>query len=568
MTTHPWQRFASSSSRARGRSRRRSTRLEQLRDLARAKPTDEVLCHTDIWGSNLILDDDGALHLLDWNGARIAPPEADLFMFAGTSFFPPDRFGWFLERYEAVIGRVGVDPDRLGFYLYRRDLEDLALFVDDIVAGRTDLMAPAATLTIIAELLDEIPRLEGHIERARAVLRARWRISFQAPMSNTTEPSAYDVAEIRAHFPALAMRDDGRAMAFFDGPGGTQVPRAVIEAVAGYYETSNANEGGAFLTSHRSDAMTERAHEAVAEFLNARSGHEIKFGANMTTLTFHISRSIGKTWRPGDEIVVTTLDHEANVSPWRAIAEDRGVTVRTVDIHPEDGTLDLDDLSAKLSDRTRLVAVGYASNALGTINPVGEIIRRAHAAGALAYIDAVHFAPHGPIDVQALDADFLVCSAYKFFGPHLGALYGKEARARRAAGLQGAAGARPLRDRDAEPGGHRRDARRGRLPGVGRRALRGAVPSGVPGADRSPPARSRRRCARSAPTSWTSSASWWTGSSGSPACTCGASGTATASIHGPRRRPSPSMGVRRANSPRRWANEASPPGTATSTPRG
>ena len=243
----------------------------------------------------------------------------------------------------------------------------------------------------------------------------------------TTERLAYDVAEIRAHFPALAMRDDGQAMAFFDGPGGTQVPRGVIEAVAGYYETSNANEGGAFLTSRRSDAMTERAHEAVAEFLNARSGHEIKFGANMTTLTFHVSRSIGKTWRPGDEIVVTTLDHEANVSPWRAVAEDRGVTVRTVDIHPEDGTLDLDDLNAKLSDRTRLVAVGYASNALGTINPVGEIIRRAHTAGALTYIDAVHFAPHGPIDVQALDTDFLVCSAYKFFGPHLGALYGKEA---------------------------------------------------------------------------------------------------------------------------------------------
>ncbi len=147
-------------------------RLQQLRDLAGARPTAEVLCHTDIWGSSLILDDDGALRLLDWNGARIAPPEADLFMFAGTSFFPPERFGWFLERYEDALGRVRLDPDRLGFYLYRRNLEDLALSVDEIVAGRTDLMAPAAMLTIIAELLDEIPRLEGHVERARAVLGA------------------------------------------------------------------------------------------------------------------------------------------------------------------------------------------------------------------------------------------------------------------------------------------------------------------------------------------------------------------------------------------------------------
>ena len=239
--------------------------------------------------------------------------------------------------------------------------------------------------------------------------------------------TGYDVAEIRAQFPALSLTQDGRPIAFFDGPGGTQVGQGVIDAVSRYYTESNANDGGAFLTSHRSDEVVARGHTAVAEFLNARSGREIKFGPNMTTLTFHISRSIGKTLRPGDEIVVTTLDHEANVSPWRAMAEDRGVTVRTVDIHPEDGTLDLDDLDRKLTERTRLVAVGYASNALGTINPVAEIVRRAHAVGALSYIDAVHFAPHGPIDVEALDTDFLVCSAYKFFGPHAGALYGKEA---------------------------------------------------------------------------------------------------------------------------------------------
>jgi cysteine desulfurase family protein (TIGR01976 family) len=241
------------------------------------------------------------------------------------------------------------------------------------------------------------------------------------------QPGAYDVDEIRSHFPALSLTQDGRPLAFFDGPGGTQVPQEVIDAITRYYRESNANDGGAFLTSQRSDEVVERAHAGMADFINARSASEIKFGANMTTLTFHVSRSIGATFEPGDEIVVTTLDHEANVSPWRAMAADRGVTVRTVDIHPEDGTLDLDDLDRQLSERTRLVAVGYASNALGTINPVAEIIRRAHAVGALTYVDAVHFAPHGPIDVQALDTDFLVCSAYKFFGPHLGALYGKEA---------------------------------------------------------------------------------------------------------------------------------------------
>ncbi|HLY13858.1 MAG TPA: cysteine desulfurase-like protein [Candidatus Limnocylindrales bacterium] len=243
----------------------------------------------------------------------------------------------------------------------------------------------------------------------------------------TSQLSSDDVAEIRAHFPALSLTQDGQPIAFFDGPGGTQVAQGVIDAISRYYTESNANDGGAFLTSHRSDEVVRRAHAGVAEFLNARSGDEIKFGANMTTLTFHLSRSIGKTLQAGDEIVVTTLDHEANVSPWRAMAEDRGVTVQTVDIHAEDGTLDLDDLDRKLGDRTRLVAVGYASNALGTINPVAEIVRRAHVAGALSYIDAVHFAPHGPIDVQALDTDFLVCSAYKFFGPHAGVLYGKEA---------------------------------------------------------------------------------------------------------------------------------------------
>ncbi len=237
----------------------------------------------------------------------------------------------------------------------------------------------------------------------------------------------FDVAAIRAQFPALRRQLDGRPVVFLDGPGGTQVPDRVIDAVSGYYRTMNANSGGAFVTSEATDALAAATHAAVATFLGAASPDEVKLGANMTTLTFHVSRAIAATFSAGDEIVVTTLDHEANVSPWRAIAADRGLEIRTVDIHLEDGTLDLDSLDAALGPRTRLVAFGYASNALGTVSPVGEIIRRIHAAGALSYVDAVHFAPHGSIDVAALDADFLVCSVYKWFGPHLGALYGKAA---------------------------------------------------------------------------------------------------------------------------------------------
>ncbi len=235
----------------------------------------------------------------------------------------------------------------------------------------------------------------------------------------------FDVDALRAEFPALARQQDGRPVAFLDGPGGTQVPQRVIDAVSGYYTHTNANGGGAFTTSELSDAMAEEAHAAVADFLGAASPEEIKFGYNMSTLTLHIGRSIGATLKPGDEIVVTTLDHEANVSTWRAMAADRGVTVQTVDIDPTDVTLDLEDLESKLGPRTKLVAVGYASNAVGTVNPVREIVARAHEVGALTYVDAVAYAPHGPIDVRDLDTDFLVCSVYKWFGPHLGALYGK-----------------------------------------------------------------------------------------------------------------------------------------------
>jgi cysteine desulfurase family protein (TIGR01976 family) len=242
----------------------------------------------------------------------------------------------------------------------------------------------------------------------------------------TTKPP-FDVEALRAEFPALERRraPDGRPAVFLDGPGGTQVPQRVIDAMTGYFLDTNANAGGAFATSEANDAMAAEAHAAVADLLGTPDPEEVKFGYNMSTLTLHLGRSIGATLRPGDEIVVTRLDHEANVSTWEAMAADRGVTVHKVDIRDEDVTLDLEDLESKLSDRTKLVAVGYASNAVGTINPVAEIVARAHEVGALTFIDAVAYAPHGPIDVRALDTDFLACSAYKWFGPHLGALYGR-----------------------------------------------------------------------------------------------------------------------------------------------
>ena len=236
--------------------------------------------------------------------------------------------------------------------------------------------------------------------------------------------AAFDVDAIRVRFPALGLRYGERQMVFFDGPGGTQVPDTVIEAVADYYRTANANSGGDFATSRRSDAIVDEAHAALGDLLGA-DADEIKLGANMTTLTLHVSRSIAATLEPGDEIVVTRLDHEANVGPWRSVAAERGLTIREWDIRPDDATLDLDALADLLGPRTRLVAFGWASNAVGTINPVAEIVRRVHAAGARVYIDAVHAAPHLALDVRAVEADFVACSTYKFFGPHLGVLYGR-----------------------------------------------------------------------------------------------------------------------------------------------
>ncbi|HZR57113.1 MAG TPA: cysteine desulfurase-like protein [Terriglobales bacterium] len=234
---------------------------------------------------------------------------------------------------------------------------------------------------------------------------------------------ALDIQYVRSQFPSLTQIVNGYPAIFLDGPGGTQVPQRVIDAISDYLKRNNANTCGAYVTSRSTDALIAAARAAMADFLNCASD-EIVFGPNMTTLTFAVSRAIGRELGPGDEILLTHLDHSANVSPWQAL-EERGVTMRFAEINETDCTLDMQDLASKITSRTKLVAVGYASNAIGTINDVKEIVRLAHAAGAMAYIDAVHYAPHGPIDVRALDCDFLVCSTYKFFGPHMGVLYGK-----------------------------------------------------------------------------------------------------------------------------------------------
>jgi len=245
-----------------------------------------------------------------------------------------------------------------------------------------------------------------------------------------TAAPALDLNYVRSQFPSLSQTVNGYPAAFLDGPGGTQVPQCVIDAISSYLRHDNANTGGAYSPSRNTDAMIARARAAMADFLNC-GADEVAFGPNMTTLTFAISRAIGRELKPGDEILVTRLDHDANVSPWLAMAEDRGVTVRWAEIHDQDCTLDIADLASKISPNTKLVAVGYASNAVGTINPVRAITRLAHAGGALCYVDAVHYGPHGLIDVAALDCDFLACSTYKFFGPHMGVLFGKREHLKR-----------------------------------------------------------------------------------------------------------------------------------------
>ncbi len=248
-------------------------------------------------------------------------------------------------------------------------------------------------------------------------------------MPTLQSEAALDLAWVRAQFPSLNQTVNGQLAVFLDGPGGTQVPQCVLDAISGYLGHSNANTCGAYATSRRTDAVIAAARAAMGDFF-ACDSDEVVFGPNMTTLTFAISRAVGRELGPGDEIVLTHLDHDANVSPWRAL-EERGVTIRFVDINEADCTLNLADLGQKIGPRTRVVAVGYASNAVGTINDVREVVRLAHQHGALAYIDAVHYAPHGPIDVRALDCDFLVCSTYKFFGPHMGVLYGKRGHLQR-----------------------------------------------------------------------------------------------------------------------------------------
>ncbi len=230
----------------------------------------------------------------------------------------------------------------------------------------------------------------------------------------------YDIDSIRRQFPAL-----NRPEIFFDNPGGTQIAKPSLDRVNRYLIESNANHEGAFATSIASDAVLDEAHHAMADFYHAASPEEIVFGNNMTTITLHLSRSLAREWKEGDEIIVTRLDHDANVTPWVLAAQDRGVHVNWVDFDVEEGTLNLDDAQKALERKPKLLAVGYASNSLGTINPVKKIIDMAHEAGALVYIDAVQYAPHGPIDVQKLDCDFLISSAYKFFGTHSAILYGK-----------------------------------------------------------------------------------------------------------------------------------------------
>jgi cysteine desulfurase family protein (TIGR01976 family) len=236
---------------------------------------------------------------------------------------------------------------------------------------------------------------------------------------------APDLSACRAHFPSLSERMDGRPVVYLDNPGGTQVAGECTDAIVDYLRHSNANTHGAFLTSERTDALLAATRDGMAAMLNAADPREIIFGPNMTTLIFAISRAIGRTLRPGDEIVVTALDHDANVAPWMALQEERGAVVRMADVDTSTCTLDMDDLRAKITERTKIVAVGYASNAVGTINDVRTIIGWAHAVGALAFVDAVQYAPHGPIDVRALDCDFLACSAYKFFATHQGIVYGR-----------------------------------------------------------------------------------------------------------------------------------------------
>ena len=248
--------------------------------------------------------------------------------------------------------------------------------------------------------------------------------SQMSTTSHQPQAEVSSVTEIRKHFPALERVHNGYPVAYFDGPGGTQVPRHVVERMSDYLYHHNANTHWAYPTSAETDAALAQAREVCAEFLNA-SPAEIAFGANMTTLTLHLSRALALNFSPSDEIVVTELDHHANIDPWRRLAIERGVTIRTVRMDPGNGQLNWDDLERFVGPKTRVLAIGGASNALGTINDLPGAIKLGHNAGALVFVDAVHYAPHTLIDVQELDCDFLGMSAYKFYGPHAGVLFAK-----------------------------------------------------------------------------------------------------------------------------------------------
>ncbi len=237
--------------------------------------------------------------------------------------------------------------------------------------------------------------------------------------------TSLDPDSCRQQFPALRRTLGGRQVVHFDGPAGSQVPLPVIQAVGRYLTETNANCGGSFATSRESDAVLSEAHRAVADLVGTKDADCVVFGPNMTSLTFALSRALARTWQAGDEVLVSQLDHDANYTPWVLAARDAGVTVRQVAVDPADCTLDLDDLRSKLSDRTKLVAVTCASNAVGTVPPFGDIIRMAHEAGARTFLDAVHYAPHLRMEVDKWGCDFAACSAYKFFGPHVGVLWGK-----------------------------------------------------------------------------------------------------------------------------------------------
>lgn len=245
-------------------------------------------------------------------------------------------------------------------------------------------------------------------------------------MINPVAPSLIvaSIDQIRSYFPALDRRHNSQPVAYFDGPGGTQVPRSVVQAMTDYLYLHNANTHWSFPSSQETDEIIAGARLVVADFLNAKS-EEVVFGNNMTTLTFQLAQSLGRGMSPGDEVLVTELDHHANIDPWHAMAGERGVKVRTIQMVPAEGQINWEDLRSKFTDRTKLLAIGAASNALGTITDVAQAARIAHDAGALIFVDAVHLAPHQLVDVNALDCDFLACSAYKFHGPHLGILYGR-----------------------------------------------------------------------------------------------------------------------------------------------